>query len=139
MNEDSNFTSDDTLTSVSQTSTAQSDIDFSSDRTYIVANGNGKTEDKSCGICGKQPGKKIARWVRCDRCNLWFHISCVGVSKKQFTVIRENENVEWTCKVCKKGGSMVNSKVSWGEYTSEEELRIAVDEIYIEIVSWTKN
>ena len=139
MNRDNTFISEDNFTCTPWTTSASINVDVGLKRTDIVTKCQNRTSIKKCGICGKDPGRRQARWVRCDKCNLWFHISCAGVSTSQFDVLTNDRNVDWICKKCKKGGNMDNRTISWGDYNSEQELRVEIDGIYMELVSWTKN
>ena len=138
-----NDISDDIFTSLAQHGTAiiTSESEFDPERTISSVDfaNSGDTSNENCGMCGKGSGKKAARWVKCDKCQNWFHISCAGVNKRQYDVISRDSNVEWTCKKCKIGGAMSNIRVSWGDCNSEEEVNAVVDRIYKEIMTWTKN
>ena len=68
-----------------------------------------------------------------------FHISCAGVSTSQFDVLTNDSDVEWICKICKKGGNMDNKTITWGDYNTEQEVRVEIEKIYLELVSWTNN
>ena len=36
--------------------------------------------------------------VQCDdTCELWFHIQCVRLSKQDYALLKEHENLKWTC------------------------------------------
>ena len=97
----------------------------------------------------KSQEKKAARWIKCDECNKWFHISCVGVNKIQFDVLDKDLNVGWTCKICKKAKNTENSKVScietkdisctWGVKTTLNQISAKMDACYDSIVKWKKN
>ena len=48
------------------------------------------SDDGTCELCGTDnPGK----WISCDICELWYHMSCVGVL--------EYADTEWKCPTCK--------------------------------------
>ncbi|XP_013399494.1 death-inducer obliterator 1-like, partial [Lingula anatina] len=49
-------------------------------------------------ICQKQHDNRFM--ICCDRCEDWFHGSCVGITKARGKVMEENEE-EWICPVCK--------------------------------------
>ena len=95
-------------------------------------------ESDLCGICKKGDGKRTSRWVECGKCQVWFHISCVNVSVKQYDTISK-ESTEWTCQKCKKTGKMDKSKMVWGEMNSEEAITQMINTVYAEIITGDKN
>ena len=119
-------------------------------RTFFTSNTDNETVITICGFCNKAPGKKSARWVKCDECHKWFHISCAGVNKSHFDVLDNDFNIGWTCKVCRRGKSIMdNSNVScadtgdisctWGVKTTLSQISTTMDTCYNSIVKWKKN
>lgn len=53
----------------------------------------------SCELCDEED---TAEMVACDKCELWFHFGCVGVTS-------EVEKVSWLCVKCKESSSKINS------------------------------
>lgn len=51
-------------------------------------------EDCAAPKC-KQPVGKEVTWVQCDGCDQWFHLTCVGLKKRQLNTIKD-----YTCVVC---------------------------------------
>ena len=98
------------------------------------------TPDDICGSCHKGQGNRKARWIECDACSTWYHISCVGVSVLQYDHIEASgENGKWFCKTCKNHGQMDPNRLKWGNFETEEEIRDMVNNVYTEVVSWDKN
>merc|ERR1712200_10594 len=44
----------------------------------------------------KRPTGKQVHWVQCDKCELWFHLFCIGLKPND---IKEDE--DFNCKFCK--------------------------------------
>ncbi|XP_041451309.1 uncharacterized protein LOC121404954 [Drosophila obscura] len=52
-------------------------------------------DDTVCGVCKKNRiSEGFQNWVQCDKCKIWHHFDCVGVSS---TIAQ----LEWTCSACK--------------------------------------
>jgi len=58
------------------------------------------TEEEDCSApkCKRPTGKQV-HWVQCDKCELWYHLYCIGLKPHD---IKEDE--DFICKFCK-GGS----------------------------------
>ena len=39
-------------------------------------------DEVPCGVCGVMYGTDDEVWIQCSECGLWFHITCVEISKK---------------------------------------------------------
>lgn len=39
-------------------------------------------DEVPCGVCGVMYGTDDKVWIQCSECGLWFHITCVEISKK---------------------------------------------------------
>ncbi|RUS89616.1 hypothetical protein EGW08_002634 [Elysia chlorotica] len=55
-------------------------------------------DDCSAVKCLKPIGEAV-NWVQCDRCELWFHLLCVGIKAEE---IRDDE--DYVCFGCREGG-----------------------------------
>lgn len=56
-------------------------------------------DDCSAVKCLKPIGEAV-NWVQCDRCELWFHLLCVGIKAED---IRDDE--DYVCFSCREGGT----------------------------------
>ncbi|GFR98729.1 lysine-specific demethylase 5A [Elysia marginata] len=56
-------------------------------------------DDCSAAKCLKPIGEAV-NWVQCDRCELWFHLLCVGMKAED---IRDDE--DYVCFSCREGGT----------------------------------
>ncbi|KAH9495294.1 Lysine-specific demethylase 5A [Bulinus truncatus] len=56
-------------------------------------------EDCSAFKCQRPTGEAV-NWVQCDRCELWFHLLCVGLKKEE---VRDED--DYVCFSCKEGNS----------------------------------
>merc|ERR1711868_226999 len=54
-------------------------------------------DDCSAPKCKRPTGKQV-HWVQCDKCELWFHLFCIGLKPHD---IKEDE--DFNCKNCKAG------------------------------------
>merc|ERR1712228_166073 len=52
-------------------------------------------EDCSAPKCKRPTGKQV-HWVQCDKCELWYHLFCIGLKPHD---IKEDE--DFNCKNCK--------------------------------------
>ncbi len=99
--------------------------------------------DDFCGKCKKNFHKcrSNSKCIYCEQCGIWYHISCAGVSKQIYEYYSELNNTDvWTCKSCKQKSSNHPRKVYWGNsFNTEQEIKVAIDNAYNEIVGWTKN
>ena len=87
-------------------------------------NRNGVPDENSCGRCHKGQGNRRARWIQCDECTVWFHISCVGVSVQQYEHLGAPSNTDkWYCKGCRTSGQMDPNRLTWGLYGDENEVK----------------
>ena len=68
-------------------------------------------EDKAvCGKCGKGFYSRSCKCIWCDKCNKWYHIACVGVSKREFEYFDQSDSSDtWTCQSCGKGQTLSQS------------------------------
>ncbi len=66
---------------------------------------------------------------------------CAGVSKQQYDYFSEPNNTDvWNCKTCKQEASNNPRKIYWGNsFKTEQEIKVAIDNAYKEIVGWSKN
>ena len=67
---------------------------------YLSANTNSTTNSNTgsgCGICKK---KVAAKGLQCDRCLLWFHISCVKMTEEQYSILGQLSTTAWFCSNC---------------------------------------
>merc|ERR1719166_176609 len=60
-------------------------------------------DDCSAAKCRKPTGKQV-HWVQCDRCQLWFHLFCIGLKPHD---IKEDE--DFNCRDCKAGARKESS------------------------------
>jgi hypothetical protein len=49
-----------------------------------------------CGVCGKRVGSSS---TQCDKCGLWHHRRCSGLSKSQIRELARSAS-SWTCPKC---------------------------------------
>ena len=103
---------------------------------------------KGCSKC-RNVFTQRQRSICCDNCYLWFHISCVSVSRSTWERIVKTKE-EWCCSPCKSrtrqyiqlkeesGDEEVLSGATWGILKGRE-LKNAVDGAYNEVVKWQKN
>ena len=63
-----NENSSSTFLSIEQSKEAET----TTKRTLLTSNTHDEPSNTICGLCNKEPGKKTARWVKCDECNKWF-------------------------------------------------------------------
>merc|ERR1719394_612226 len=64
-------------------------------------------DDCSAPKCKRPTGKQV-HWVQCDKCELWYHLFCIGLKPQD---IKEDE--DFNCKFCKVGsGSKRNNDTS---------------------------
>lgn len=61
-------------------------------------------EDCSAPKCKRPTGKQV-HWVQCDKCELWYHLFCIGLKPHD---IKEDE--DFVCKYCKVDTSDGRSK-----------------------------
>ncbi|XP_059161364.1 lysine-specific demethylase 5A-like isoform X2 [Physella acuta] len=61
---------------------------------------NDNDEDCSAFKCLRPTGEAV-NWVQCDRCELWFHLLCVGLKKEE---VRDEE--DYVCFSCREGSSV---------------------------------
>ena len=58
-----------------------------------------------CGICGDDcegdPIDDSHQSIGCDKCYLWFHYSCIGLTGQEHFLSRRKST--WKCDKCKKG------------------------------------
>eukprot|EP00794_Sanderia_malayensis_P004395 gene4395-4983_t len=90
-----------------------------------------------CGTCKKGQGKRAAKWIQCTKCSVWYHISCAGVSTRQYNQM--NDSTEWSCKQCRRNGRMDNNKPIWGQCKGQKSVREKISAVYEAIVKWDKN
>ncbi|XP_013066570.2 lysine-specific demethylase 5A-like isoform X1 [Biomphalaria glabrata] len=57
-------------------------------------------EDCSAYKCQRPTGEAV-NWVQCDKCELWFHLLCVGLKKEE---VRDEE--DYVCFSCREGNSV---------------------------------
>ena len=43
----------------------------------------------------KKPDASILKWIQCDRCQFWFHLICVGLSRD-----KDYEDTFFACNKC---------------------------------------
>ena len=53
-------------------------------------------DDCSAGKCLKPVGQEV-NWVQCDRCELWFHLLCIGMKQEDLV-----ENEDFMCALCRR-------------------------------------
>ena len=69
----------------------------------IIADTNYEYPDERCALqqlC-KNPTKKPIDWVLCEKCDLWYHQVCQGVTES------EVENISFYCHACKNSATAV--------------------------------
>lgn len=66
-----------------------------------------KNVKETCNFCGNfEAGDSTqeVKWIKCDICEKWFHIFCVGVDEEQFDCInrlsKRGHNIHWFCEEC---------------------------------------
>ena len=53
-----------------------------------------------CSVCGKNVNKN-QKAIKCDKCDLWSHASCNGISKSEYMkLMEEDDDVPWYCIPC---------------------------------------
>ena len=93
-----------------------------------------------CGKCCKGFYSKSCRCICCDKCEKWYHCSCVGIGKRQYEYFNDiNNDDEWICQSCKSVSGIKPNKLTWGKFQSEEELNHVILSIQSEIIGWSKN
>lgn len=71
-----------------------------------------------CGVCTKSV-TNTDFGVQCDTCYVWFHSSCVDMSKELYDMIGKNPNINYNCAHCmvnpeqKVTPRCVNISMSW--------------------------
>ena len=74
-------------------------------RTHRGSDTKSETEDGClnkediCQKCDKRV-KSQDNALQCEKCNMWHHCGCVGVSKKAYECLTELETTMWFCKMC---------------------------------------
>lgn len=56
-----------------------------------------------CGYC-KKPLENSNLSIACDKCEIWHHDTCTGMTKTEVKVIKVSEAVLWFCHRCKEDG-----------------------------------
>ena len=55
--------------------------------------------DYPCSMCGHEVGDDD--WaLECDKCNLWSHINCTGVSEEEYRYFQNLSSFVWYCPTC---------------------------------------
>ena len=44
-----------------------------------------------CSVCGKNVNKN-KKAIKCDKCDLWSHASCNGISKSEYMKLMEEDD-----------------------------------------------
>ena len=54
-----------------------------------------------CGLCDVSVGWED-RGIRCDTCNIWYHIDCQGMSSTMYGIYNKslNKSIAWECIRC---------------------------------------
>ena len=91
-------------------------------------------ENSNCPGCSIDVGK-LDQGLQCDRCNVWFHCDCVGVSKAEYEVLADSKD-DWFCVGCK---AIRANNIKWGSMIGEDTVRSVIKGIYDEVTSWNKN
>lgn len=60
------------------------------------------TKQSICSLCNEIVNDITDATIECDKCKIWSHISCYGITEKDSTTISqlENKGVRWFCKLC---------------------------------------
>ena len=59
-----------------------------------------KEGEELCKVCQLTNGED-ERWVQCDICEGWNHVSCAGLDEKEYEVLRKGgRKVKWLCNEC---------------------------------------
>lgn len=59
-----------------------------------------ETSADLCGHCDKSL-EKTSLSIACDKCEVWFHDSCTGLTKAEEKIIKVSKAVLWFCQRCK--------------------------------------
>ncbi|KAK4304810.1 hypothetical protein Pmani_023245 [Petrolisthes manimaculis] len=57
-------------------------------------------ESEKCGKCSVQV-REGDHGVQCEFCKLWYHAGCGNVSIKIYRILKEEQNLPWSCMNCK--------------------------------------
>ena len=53
-----------------------------------------------CSVCEKNVNAN-QKGIKCDKCQLWSHASCNGISKSEYgELVEEDDDVPWYCMPC---------------------------------------
>ncbi len=77
--------------------TAINSLDLSSHINNSDSN-NGVNNPNECGSCWKQIPNHL-KIINCDKCKLFFHVKCCGLTQKLFKSIKRS-NKQWFCNAC---------------------------------------
>ena len=68
--------------------------------TAAVAAACGHLFEFPCGVCGQEVGNDD-EGILCDECDLWQHAVCVGIGKKTYrALVEEQDSTVWLCPAC---------------------------------------
>lgn len=82
-----------------------------------------------CGSCDENIGRKAC--LQCKECKLWYHSSCVGVSDKELTFLKNSKFFSYTCAKCdeKAGPDGDDGDAAGGEDKLDRFMAMMRDEI----------
>ena len=83
-------------------------------------------ENSNCPVCSIDVGK-LDQGLQCDRCDVWFHCDCVGVSKAEYEVLADSKD-DWFCVGCK---AIRANNIKWGSMIGEDTVRSVIKGIYM--------
>ncbi len=57
--------------------------------------------DDLCGSCKRGFFNRSSKCIECDKCSVWYHISCAGVNSQQYEYYNEPQNgsAQWLCRL----------------------------------------
>ena len=82
-----------------------------------------------CPIC-KSAVSLEDQGLECDRCNSWFHASCLFINNEEYASLGKS-NVEWFCDSCR---AIRANRIKWGDLEGEDDISDAITSAYEEII-----
>ena len=98
------------------------------------ANNDTEHGDPKCPVCAVDVGDD-EQGLLCERCMVWFHCDCAGVSSEDYEQFVHCDE-DWFCIGCK---VIRANNLKWGNMEGEEEIQMALNKIYGEVICWKRN